>query len=214
MAWKMVIGRKVKRPKMVLDENENLIVNEMSVEEYLNKLDKLRSELEELGFSLINPTIECDLASFVKFYVTHQKCTEPIRVIVRPPSLYEYYSELGNLKKDGEIRLIYSYLPDFPDERRVQRGDPWTPSPREVTMNTVTPYKVKVPKPKEIVIIHGIGAPGRIECKDPTVWNSYTNLIKNDVKGTLSQLQFPKGTKLEISYEFPIIDPVELYELK
>lgn len=66
-------------------------------------------------------------------------------------------------------------------------------------------YRPPVPKPKEIVISTGIGVPGSIRCKDYPVWENYTKSIEENVKKTLDLFGFPKGTKLFVINNFPIL---------
>lgn len=180
---------------MKLDRQGQIVIAGVSIEEYLGRLEKIGAELKSLDLDPLNPRFNSDLAAFVEFYSIYPKCTEPIRTLIRPPN---YSCDLKRVYGGGEIRLMFSYIPDYPEDNRINRNHSksWTLTPREIELFTAIPYNLPPPEQKEIVRFHG----------EPRLSASYESRIKEDIKGRrLPQLGFPRGTKLELNYELPVV---------
>lgn len=200
---------------MRLDDSGKIVVANIPLEEYLKVLERVRADLDSLSLGPIHPTFKSDLAAFVGFYSTYPRCIEPIRTLVKVPYGHsfgkDYRREEGNVQA-GNIRLMYSFVPDNPEEARVQRdfSKGWNTSPKEIEIYTAMHYNPPVPQPEEVVIVTEdgrglISIDKTLRQSDPEILNAYTRVLQKDLEKILIGLNFPTGTKFDISADWPTL---------
>ena len=173
-------------------------INELSIEDFLSKLDAARREL-----SINNPGIICDPETFAEFYAEHLKCTEPVRVLARHWDI--------STRTTDELLLFYYFVPNYDQDTRPKfRKNPETPS--ELEFKTEMALE-KLAVPPEIKVVYGLGAPGSVSCDDDEIWNDYMEKVRNSVAKELKKI-FPEGTKFQIEYSnFAVKNETEYYSL-
>jgi len=175
------------------NDSKRVFVNGIPFEEYVKKA-------EASGLRIDTQDFKCSLESLVKIY-NYGECSDSISAIVEAPHDYEDYTTLpeGKQFKKTPIKLMFNCSTRF----------------GSFTLKTKLyhemPYRIKTLKPEEVQIIPGIGTAEEVRCDNKEVWEKYTKLIKDDVKKEFSKLSFQKGTRFEIGYMLPIINPSESY---